>query len=110
MTERVDADERRSRPSYRVGVWLFRIEVAVTVAYVIAVATRAVPLLSGPSFTVFILLCLGCAVAGYVSYARAGVRIFALALVPADGPLGHSDEVKANQKVVWRDVFGLAPR
>jgi hypothetical protein len=108
VTDHVDADARRSQPAYRAAVWLFRLAFVVAVAYVVAMATRAVPLLNGPSLALFLLLYLVCVVAGYALFARAGMRIFALAGVPADGRFGNSDEVKANRKIAWRDVFGRA--
>jgi hypothetical protein len=108
VTDLVDAAALRSQPAYRVAVWLFRLAFVVAVAYVIAMATSAVPLLAGPSLAFFLLVYLVCLIAGYALFARAGMRIFALAIVPADGPFGNSNEVRANRKIVWRDVFGRA--
>jgi len=106
VTDDVDAGARRSRPAYRAAVWLFRLAFVMAAAYVIAMATRAVPLVSGPSLALFLILYLVCLVAGYALFARAGMRIFALAVAPVDGPFGNSDEIKGNRKIVWRDVFG----
>jgi hypothetical protein len=106
MTDHVDSDPRRSQPAYRTGVWLYRLAFVVAAAYAIAMATRAVPVFSGPSLLCFLLLYLACLVPAQLLIARTGMRIFALALVPADGPFGNSDEVKANRKMVWRDVCG----
>ena len=78
----------------------------VAAAYVIAMATRAVPLFSGASLLSFILFYGACLAVATVLFARMGMRTYALALVSVDGPLGNSDEVKANRKTVWRDVLG----
>jgi hypothetical protein len=106
VTDHGDVDMRRSRPAYRAGVWLYRLAFVVAVAYVVAMATQALPVLSGPSFAFFLIFHLICVVAGQFLFSRIGMRIFALALVHADGPAGNSDEVRANRKTVYRDVFG----
>ncbi|AEV84847.1 hypothetical protein ACWT_3823 [Actinoplanes sp. SE50] len=97
---------RRSRPAYRAGVWLYRLAFVVAAVYVLAMATHALPVLSGPSLAFFPILYLACLVAGQYLFAQVGMRIFALALVRTDGPVGNSDEVRAHRRTVFRDVFG----
>ena len=106
VTDHLDGDPRRRRPAYRAGVWLYRLALAVAAAYLIAMATHAAPVLGGPSLLLFILVYVACLACADVLFARLGMRVFALAVVPADGPLGNSNQVKANRKTVWRDVFG----
>ena len=108
VNDHVVADARRSRPAYRVCVWLYRLAFVLAAAYVIAMATRALPVLRGPSLLLFLLVYVACLAAAEVLFVRMGIRIFALALVPTDGPLGNSDAVKANRKTFYRDVFGRA--
>ncbi|MEU4238233.1 hypothetical protein [Actinoplanes sp. NPDC026619] len=105
MIDEGGVDVRRSRPAYRAGVWMFRLMLLVLAGYVVAMATGAVPVFGGGSLLLFVVLYVIPMIIGYVLFARAGVKIAGLPQ-NSDQSFGMSDEVKANRKLVWRDVFG----
>jgi hypothetical protein len=98
----IDEDElqvARSKPTYRAGIWAFRVMLVVLVVQVALVVTGVIHDYFGPLGIWFVLAYLAAAISGYVLLDRAGVRVF-----------GLSDGIWSRRKMVYKDVFTLSRR
>ena len=89
----------RGKPTYKPGIWAFRVMLAVLVGQVILAFAGVINGYFGPVGIWFVLAYIAAAISGYVLLGRAGVRVF----WPSDG-------VWSRRKMVYKDVFGIGGR
>ena len=89
----------RTRPTYKAGIWAFRVMLAVLAGQIILKVAGVIPGYFGPVGIWFVLAYIAAAISGYVLLDRAGVRV-----------VGLSDGIWSRRKMVYKDVFGIGSR